>query len=65
VIFLILQTGGRREERREVKWESSDIPDITDGREEGGKEGGKGNLMIFLILQTGGRREGRRGEPGC
>ncbi len=40
MIFLILQTGGRREGRRDVKWESHDIPNITDGREDGGKEGG-------------------------
>ncbi len=37
VIFLILQKEGMRK----VKWESHDIPDITDGREEGGKEGCK------------------------
>ncbi len=37
MIFLIL----RKEGMREVKWESDDIPDITDGREEGGNEGGK------------------------
>jgi hypothetical protein len=40
VIFLILQKEGMRE----VKWESDDIPDIKDGREEGGKDGGAGML---------------------
>ncbi len=37
MIFLILQTAGRREERREVK--SHDILAITEGGKEGGKVG--------------------------
>jgi hypothetical protein len=37
MIFLILQTERRREVKRE--WTNHDIPYITDGREEGGKEG--------------------------
>jgi hypothetical protein len=47
MIFLILQKGGRREVGNGMEWNgpiSDDIPDITDGREEGGKEGGAGML---------------------